>query len=78
MACGTELASTSSERLCRVQDGIVFPIPPTEYIAWLQATGNIVYPLEYAILCAMDVAYCNETAKEIADYRERMKGGNQE
>lgn len=57
----------------RVRDGVCSPIPPSEYVAWLQATGKIVYPAEYAMLCAMDVAFCEEMAKELADYHERMK-----
>jgi hypothetical protein len=64
-----------SDRLCRVKDGVVYPIPPSEYIAWLQATGEIVYPTEYAILCAMDDAFCNEMGKELSDYNERSREG---
>jgi hypothetical protein len=62
-----------SARLDRISDTSVKPIPPTEYIAWKAATGNIVYPSEYAILCAMDAAYCAEMGKELADYRARQE-----
>ncbi len=62
-----------SSALRRVRDGICEPIPHTEFQAWRAATGNIVYPAEYAILRAMDIAYCDETNKELADFRERDK-----
>lgn len=65
-----------SNRLRRVIDGICVPIPPTEFIAWRIATGTIVYPREYEVLCAMDQAYCEEMNKELADYRERQKEAN--
>jgi hypothetical protein len=32
-----------------------------------------VYPAEYAILCAMDAAFCEEMNKELADYRKRLE-----
>lgn len=62
-----------SERFLRIRDGVCHPIPPSEYLAWREATGNIVYPLEYAILCSMDEAFCDEASKELADYHERLK-----
>lgn len=52
------------------------PIPPSEFRAWREITGNIVYPAEYAILCAMDVAYCDEMNKELAASIERIKEKN--
>lgn len=55
----------------RVRDGICEPIPPSEYRAWMDNTRNIVYPLEYAILTAMDVAFCDETNKELSAFRIR-------
>lgn len=58
-------------RLRRVRDGACEPIPPSEFMAWKAATGEIVYPSEYAILCAMDVAYCDEMGKELVAYRAR-------
>lgn len=60
-----------SKRVRRVKDGVCEPIPPSEYIAWKQATGNIIYPTEYGVLCAMDDAYCEEMNSELKDYRER-------
>lgn len=62
-----------SESIRRVRDGVCEPIPPSEYIAWLQATGNIVYAHEYAILRAMDDSYCTEMNSELSDYRERER-----
>lgn len=59
--------------LRRVRDGICEPIPASEYLAWKRATGEIVYTQEYAILRAMDIAYCDEMNKELADYRARQK-----
>jgi hypothetical protein len=62
-----------SQRLRRVRDGVCEPIPPSEYEAWARLTDNIVYPHEYAILAAMDAAYCEEMNKELAAYHERLK-----
>lgn len=62
-----------SDSLRRVRSGVCEPFPPTEFIAWRVATGEIVYPSEYAILRAMDGAYCAEMNKELADYRERAR-----
>lgn len=62
-----------SERLRRVRDGVAERIPPTEYLAWAAMTGEIVYPWEYAILADMDVAFCDEMDKELADYRTRVE-----
>lgn len=58
------IASTIHEQVNR-------PIPPSEYLAWTSITGNIVYPIEYDIMFAMDLAYCSEINKEISDRRER-------
>jgi hypothetical protein len=62
-----------SQRLRRVRDGVCEPIPPSEYEAWQRITGNIVYRHEYAILWAMDAAYCDEMNTELAAYQERLK-----
>lgn len=62
-----------SDCVRRVRDGVCEPIPPTEIKAWIELTGEIVYPSEYAILCAIDVAYCSEMNKELADYRVRER-----
>lgn len=62
-----------SNSLRRVRDGYCEPFPPSEFLAWSQATGTIVYPQEYAILRAMDDAFREEMNKELADYRERLR-----
>lgn len=62
-----------SASLRRTRDGVCEPIPPSEFQAWREATGAIVYPAEYAILRAMDAAYCAEMNKELADFKEREK-----
>lgn len=62
-----------SDSIRRVRDGVCEPFPPSEFVAWRDASGNIVYPFEYAILRAMDGAYCAETNKELADYRARQE-----
>ena len=62
-----------SDRLLRVQDGVCAPIPPSEFKAWLGLTGEIVYPWEYDILCAMDVAFCDQSNKELTDKHERER-----
>lgn len=48
-----------------VFDGLYRPIPPSEYLAWQQITGKIVYSWEYDILFSMDSTYCDEMNKEI-------------
>lgn len=60
-----------SSGLRRVRDGVCEPIPALEFQAWREATGHIVYPVEYGILRAMDVAFCDETNKELSAFRER-------
>jgi hypothetical protein len=57
--------------LRRVRDGVCEPIPHTEFQAWRANTGNIVYPVEHAILRDMDAAFCDETNKELSAFRER-------
>lgn len=44
-------------------------------IAWREVMDVIVYPSEYAILSAMDVAFCDEMNKELADYHARVEAG---
>lgn len=53
-----------SKRFVRVRDGVCLPIPPSEWLAWRDLTGNIVYSWEFDILHSMDVAFCDETNKE--------------
>ena len=60
-----------SDGLRRVNDGAVNPIPFSEYLAWAEVTGRIVWPSEYAILRAMDRVFCRLTAQEIKAYYER-------
>lgn len=62
-----------SQRLIRRGDGETHPIPPTEFVAWVQATKQIVYPWEYAILGAMDLAYVAEMNIELSAYSERQR-----
>ena len=53
-------------RISRMDDGVCNRIPPSEWLAWQQMTGDIVYPWEYDILTAMDRAYCAAVNGEIA------------
>lgn len=62
---------TISARLRRIREGLCEPIPPSEFLSWCRASGTIVTPPEYAILCAMDEIFCEETNKELEDYRTR-------
>ncbi len=62
-----------SDGLRRVRDGAAEPIPPSEFQAWREATGNIVYPREYAILRAMDREYCAGLNSELSDYNARKE-----
>jgi hypothetical protein len=48
-----------------IREGFYRRIPPSEYLAWQQLTGNIVYPEEYDILFAMDGVFCDEMNAEI-------------
>lgn len=62
-----------SDGLRRARDGAAEPIPPSEWLAWKSLTRNIVYPEEYAILRAMDTAYCDELGKELTAFHERQR-----
>lgn len=63
-----------SGMLQRTREGICEPIPPSEYAVWIDRfCGEIVYPHEYAILAAMDVAFCDEMNKELDDLRARQE-----
>lgn len=64
---------TISGRVRRVRDGVCEPIPPSEFLAWCEASDTIVRAPEYAILCAMDDVFCEEMNKEITDYRIRQE-----
>lgn len=54
-----------------MRDGACEPIPPSEILAWQILTGTVVYPSEYAILAAVDLAYCDEMNKELDSYQAR-------
>lgn len=57
--------------LRQVLDGAAIPIPPSEFIAWAELTGQVVWPSEYAILRAMDKVFCSETNTLIKEDWER-------
>lgn len=60
-----------SNSLRRVTDGVANPIPPSEYKAWKEITGNIVWPSEFEILRKMDSKFCEMTGQELQDYYNR-------
>lgn len=62
-----------SDCLRRVEDGVCFPIPWSEYRAWEKVTGTIVSNDEHAILRSIDVDFCDEMNKELQAYQEREK-----
>ena len=55
----------------RARDGDAEPIRPETFAAHFGLSGTVVYPVEYAILRAMDRAYCAELASELKDYQAR-------
>lgn len=57
----------------RIKDGHCYLIPPSEYLAWIRLTGNIVYPYEYDIMVDMDKAFCDETNKEFQSIRSKQE-----
>lgn len=60
-----------SNSIVRVKNGMTLPIPPSEFVAWRAMTGNIVYPVEYDIMRAMDDAFCALTAQEVKSFQAR-------
>lgn len=52
-----------------VVNGEAVPIPPSEFKAWSDLTGNVVLPEEYAILRRMDAARRAALSEEIAYHR---------
>lgn len=54
-----------SSSVFRNADGYYHLIPPSEYKAWSELTGSLIRPEEYAILRAMDIAFCNELNADI-------------
>lgn len=55
----------------RIRDGFYFLIPPSEFLAWSNLTGNLITSVEYEILKAMDVSFCNEMNKELEAKRKK-------
>lgn len=64
---------TLNKCVSRTREGHCNPIPPSEFLAWKEASGLLINSSEYAVLCAMDRAYCEEMNKELAAYRERQR-----
>jgi len=62
--------------LTRTYDGKCFKIPPSEFLAWSQITGNEIKPVEYEILTAMDTAFTKEIQSEITAQIERNRDKN--
>lgn len=62
-----------SSSIRRVTEGVCSPIPPTEWLAWITLSGEIVYPWEHRILTAMDVAFCAELNKELDAQRSTQQ-----
>lgn len=62
-----------NESVTRISEGSCKRIPPSEYLAWVELTGNIVYPWEYDIMVAMDNAFCDETNKEFQNLRSKQE-----
>ena len=57
----------------RAGDGYCRPITPGDYKHWIDISGNIVTPLEYDILRAMDVAYKTAMEREMNERRLRAQ-----
>lgn len=57
----------------RVVDGVCGPIEPVQWVAWQGLSGEIVRPSDYAILRAMDDAYCVAMNLELRDYQARRE-----
>lgn len=57
----------------RVRSGSAEIIVPSEMEAWANLNGVEVRPAEFAILHAMDMAFCEATNVEISEWRERDK-----
>jgi hypothetical protein len=62
-----------SRRFQRNIDGTCRPIPPSEFLAWSNITGNVVDHVEYDILSKMDDVYCREMNNELTDYQARQE-----
>lgn len=62
-----------SSSLRRVSDGVCFPVPWSEYIAWSTISNTIVNAIEFNALHEMDLAFCDEMNKELQAYHERER-----
>lgn len=65
-----------SRMLQRITDGVCHGIPPSEFLAWAQVENVIVLADEYAILRAMDEAFCDEMNIEFEAFRQRQAEAN--
>lgn len=61
-----------NESIFRVKDGFYHIIPPSEYKAWSEMTGNLITPVEYDILKSMDIVFCKELNSDI-EYNRNKK-----
>jgi len=57
----------------RVNDGVCSPIKPSEFLDWATLTGELVRTHEFLILHEMDLAFCEETNKELETLRQIAK-----
>jgi len=46
-------------------------MPPSEILAWIKLTKNLITPLEYDILNSMDAVFCSELNKETKAKRDK-------
>lgn len=68
-----EWYTSINQRVSRIKDGVCYLIPLSEYVAWQNLTGNIVYPWEYDILLDMDKVFCIETNNELRSQQEKER-----
>ena len=57
----------------RVSNDRIYRITWVEFAAWQQVSGNVVYPHEFAILRAMDNAYCEALEGELQYQKVRAQ-----
>lgn len=55
----------------RHRDGVITPIPPSEWAAWLTLTDRELLPDEWEILHAIDVIFCAELNQDYEAVRQR-------
>ncbi len=63
-----------SNSVSRSIDGVVMLVPPSEWYYWSKLTNTVLNPDEFALLRAMDAAFCSQLNAEIAEKREKDKG----